>query len=111
MVRKAEVSVMESKMVSGAVIGELDKSPEAIGDLASVKEAHLLREEQVSVFRKRPGELAIGQRSARSGIGNLQTQTDWRQGIDGQRLPGRGIDSRDLFDVVENVPVQLEFPP
>src|SRR5579863_7181124 len=109
MVCVANVRVVESEAVSHAVVGQLDECAQAVGDLAGVKETHLLRKEQIAILCQCALDRAVRQRGTRVGIGNLRHQADGRQGIERERLSTGGVDSRNLFDIVEHVAIQLEF--
>lgn len=39
----ADIGVVEPEVILRAVVGQLDKCPEAIGNFARIEEAHLLR--------------------------------------------------------------------
>src|SRR5579859_1712065 len=109
MVRVANIRIVESEAVSHAIVGQLDERAQAVGDLAGVKKARLLRKEQIAVLCQRAADRAVRQRGLRVGVGYLQHHTEGRRGIERERLAIRDVDSRDLFDVVENVAIQLEF--
>src|ERR1700731_4011746 len=111
MVSVANVRIVESEAVSDAVVGQLDERPQAVGDLAGVKEAHLLRKEQVAILGERAIDRTVRPRGTGVRIGYLRHQTKGRYGIDCKRLTIGGVDSRDLFDIIDHIAIQLEFAP
>src|SRR5271167_1574733 len=107
--RVTHIGVIESEAISDAVVRQLYESAQAVGNFTGVKEAHLLGEQKVTILGKSTADGAVRKRRTGVGIGHLQHQADRRYLIERQRLTGIDIDARDLFDVVENVAVELEF--
>src|ERR1700730_6385229 len=109
MVCVANVGIVESEAVSHAVVGKLDERAQAVGDLAGVKKAHLLRKEQIAVLRHRALARDVRRNGTGVYVGNLRHQAKGRCGTECERLAISGVDSRDLFDIVEHITIQLEF--
>src|SRR5271163_4927292 len=109
MVRVAHVGVIESEAISNAVVGQLYESPQAVGNFTGVKKAHLLGEEEVPILGKSAADCAVRKGPTGVGIGHLQHQADRRYLIERECLIRIDVDAGDLFDVVQNVAVELKF--
>src|SRR5580704_1819930 len=106
----SDVGVVEPEVIPSAIVSQLEKCPEPIGNFARIEKARLLRKEQVAIPSQCARDHAVRQRLLRARIRDLKHQAQRRYGIERKRLVSRGIDSHNLLHVVEDITIEFELP-